>query len=369
MRQKLSLAGTKRAAVCCGALLAVFSAVGLFAYSTLQDNVGTLAAPQPVVTRWASLPVTWLMNSYTPNSNVSTAGCASGDPSSCIQQSLANGFATWAGAMVAGQSLTNLSVSYSGPSTVTSPNVTDCQNVIGFSDAASDFSTGTIAFTEVATVTASQYRCSDGSIKACSLPSCIADADIEFNPGENFSTSTSAPSGVFSLQSVATHEEGHLLGMDHSGIGHTVMFPFGDTSSAGEELSLSSDDAIGISFLYPCTTPSSGSSNCTASFSVATGKISGTVSQSGTGSFGAHVVAIDTSTGNVVIDGLTNPDGTYTLVGVPPGNYYILAVPLAPDDSSGIVTLGDFSGWDCGYGDSNCSNVPQNPTNYTGRYF
>lgn len=369
MRWKQSFAGVKRTAVCCGALLAVFSAVGLFAYSTFQDNLGTLVAPQPVVTRWASLPVTWLMNSYTPNNNVSVPGCVSGDTSSCIQQSLESGFTTWMGATVAGQSLTNLSVSYSGPSTIQSPDVTDCRNVIGFSDAASDFSTGVIAFTEVATVTMSQYSCSDGSIKSCGLPSCIADADIEFNPDENFSTSTSPSSGTFSLQSVATHEEGHLLGMDHSGIGHTVMFPFGDTSLAGQQLSLASDDAIGISFLYPCTTPSSAGSNCTASFSTATGKISGTVSLSGTGAFGAHVVAIDASTGNVVMDGLSNPDGTYTLVGVPPGSYYILTLPLAPDDSSGILTLGDFSGWDCGYGDANCNNAPQNPTNYTGRYF
>ena len=204
-----------------------------------------------------------------------------------------------------------------------------------------------------------QYSCSGGTKGTCDLPSCIVDTDIEFNPSEAFYITTAPSSGTaFNLQSVATHEEGHLLNMDHSGIGHTVMVPFGDTSLAGQNLSLTSDDAVGISFLYP-------SSN----FSTATGKISGTVSLNGTGTFGAHVVAIDTSTGNVVMDGLTKPDGTYTLVGVPPGNYYILALPLAPDSSSGTVTLGDFSGWDCGYGDSQCNSMPQNPTDYVGRYF
>jgi hypothetical protein len=357
MKRKRFFSRTRRATLCGAALVMVFSAAVLFAYNTFQENVGTSV---PAISRWANLPVTWLMNSYRPNNNVDTTGCSPpGDPSSCIQQSLANGFVTWMGATVAGQSLTNLNVSYSGPSTVQSPDVTDCQNVIGFSDTnSSDFPTGAIAFTELGTVTASQYRCSDGSIKTCNLASCIADADIEFNPNENFSTSTNPSSGTFSLQSVATHEEGHLLGMDHSGIGHTIMFPFGDTVAAGQETSLTTDDAIGISFLYP-------SSN----FNTATGKISGTVTLNGTGTFAAHVIAINTTTGNVVMDGLTNPDGTYTLVGVPPGSYHILVLPLAADDSSGIVVLNDFSGWDCGYGDSQCNGIPQNPTNYTGRYF
>jgi hypothetical protein len=146
--------------------------------------------------------------------------------------------------------------------------------------------------------------------------------------------------------------------MDHSGIGHTIMFPFGDTVAAGQQLTLSSDDAIGISFLYS-----------SPNFSTATGEISGKVTLNSAGAFGAHVVAIDTATGNVVMDGLTAPDGTYTLVGVPPGSYQILVLPLAPDVNSGIVVLDDFSGWECGYGDSNCNSIPQNPTNYTGKYF
>jgi len=375
MNRKRSWTRTKRAALGSGALLIVFSAVVLFAYNTFQDNVGTLQAPQPVVPLWTNLPVTWLLNPATPSNDVSTTGCSS-SASTCIQQSLAAGFTTWTSALVQGQSLTDISVQYDPTlSSKTAPDVSDCQNVMGFSDAASDFSTGTIAFTELGTVTrptgttgSFQYACSGGANKICNLASCIADADIEFNPNETFYTTT-VPSGTaFNLQSVATHEEGHLLGMDHSGIGHTIMFPFGDTVAAGQQLSLSSDDAIGISFLYPCT-PTSVTGNCTANFSSATGEISGTVSLNSTGTFGAHVVAIDTATGNVVMDGLTAPDGTYTLVGVPPGNYHILVLPLAPDDNSGIVSLGDFSGWECGYGDPNCNSIPQNPTNYTGKYF
>ena len=387
MNRKRSWVRRTRVALGCGALLVAFSAVALFAYNTFQDNLGTLQAPQPVVARWASLPVTWLLNPATPSNNVSTTGCSIGNPSSCIQQSLALGFTTWTSAVVQiqaqFQSLTNLSVQYDPTlSSLTTPNATDCKNVIGFSDTTSgDFSTGTIAFTQVATVTrptptttSFSYNCTDPTTnvtttKTCNLDDCIADADIEFNPNENFSTSTTPPANTFSIQSVATHEEGHLLGMDHSGIGHAIMFPFGDTTAAGQETALSTDDAIGVSYLYPCTSPP-GPSNCTASFSSSTGEISGTVSLNSAGTFAAQVVAINATTGNVVMDGLTAPDGSYTLVGAPPGSYHILVLPLAPDVNSGIVVLDDFSGWDCGYADpASCTTVPQNFTNYTGRYF
>ncbi len=269
-------------------------------------------------------------------------------------------------AQVAGQRLTTVSVSNPpGSSTLTAPNAQDCQNVIGFSDtSSSDFPTGTIAFTQIATVTAPSptsvpftYPCSGGTTKTCNFQDCIGDADMEFNPTVNFSTSLAPPSGTFSLQSVATHEEGHVLGLDHSGIGHVVMFPYGDSAVAGQQTQLATDDAIGISFLYP-----------NSNFNTATGVISGQVTRGGSGIFGAHVVAVNANTGLAVTDGLTAPDGTYKLNGVPPGYYYILALPLASNSDEGILTMDNFSGWDCGYSDSGCKTIPQNPTSYTGRY-
>ena len=369
MRHKHSGGGARRIAMGLGALAIMLSAALLFGYNTFQDNLGTIQAPVPVVPRWATLPVEWLLNASVPSNNVS--GC-SGSLATCIQQTLAAGFTTWTSAKVSGQTLTDLTVQYAGSSALTSPNAADCQNVIGFSDtSSSDFPTGTIAFTQVATVTrpagtsgSFQYNCG-GVTKTCDLDDCMADADIEFNPNISFSTSSTPPSGSFSLQSVATHEEGHSLGLDHSGIAHAVMFPFGDTTSAGQQLTLSADDAIGISYLYPCT---SITGNCTGIFSTATGVISGTVSLSGSGIFAAHVVAVNASTGNVVTDGLTSSDGTYKLIGIPPGNYFVLALPLAPNSGSGILALDNFSGWECGYADSGCTTVPQNPTSYTGRY-
>src|SRR5207249_10542034 len=114
----------------------------------------------------------------------------------------------------------------------------------------------------------------------CNVDACIADADIVFNPAENFSTTTTPVSGDFDAQSVATHEIGHMLGLDHSGLAGTVMDPFGDTGSS-QQRNLALDDTVGIAFLYPA-----------AGFSTSTGIISGAITQNGTGIFGSHVVAV-----------------------------------------------------------------------------
>ncbi|HET7100326.1 MAG TPA: matrixin family metalloprotease, partial [Terriglobia bacterium] len=338
MKQKQRAGGKTGIAAALVAVAAMFSAVLAFGYNPFQDNLGTIDSPIPVIAFWNSVPVEWLLNPDTPNGNVSEPGCQAGSPGTCIQLELSNGFSTWTSAQVpingTPQSLTNVTVSYSGTSTLTGPAFDDCQNVVGFSDTTSgDFSTGTIAFTQVATATRPSnvqsgtsftYTCRNGSSKTCDFDDCIADADIEFNPSVNFTTSLTPPANTFNLQSVATHEEGHLLGLDHSGIGHTVMFPFGDSTVAHQQTTLATDDAVGISFLYP-------SSNYLSS----TGAISGTVNLSGSGVFGAHVVAVNANTGNAVIDGITAANGAYTLDGVPPGNYYVLALPFSPNADSG----------------------------------
>ncbi|MGH9454932.1 MAG: carboxypeptidase-like regulatory domain-containing protein, partial [Terriglobia bacterium] len=72
--------------------------------------------------------------------------------------------------------------------------------------------------------------------------------------------------------------------------------------------------------------------------------LSGQVSLNSDGLYAAHVVAVDKSSGAAVVDGLSGPDGSYKLVGVPPGTYQVLVEPL-----TGVYTLSDFNGWTCGY--------------------
>ena len=50
------------------------------------------------------------------------------------------------------------------------------------------------------------------------FPGQILEADILFNPAIPFSTDLAAVADRIDLQSRATHEAGHLLGLDHSGL-------------------------------------------------------------------------------------------------------------------------------------------------------
>jgi hypothetical protein len=76
----------------------------------------------------------------------------------------------------------------------------------------------------------------------------ILDADTHYNPGYTWSN-TGAASAI-DAQSVATHEIGHQLGLDHTPIQDATMFYAtgqGDTS----QRSLHSDDIAGLCHLYP----------------------------------------------------------------------------------------------------------------------
>jgi hypothetical protein len=330
------------------AVVSLFS-LAILAFNPEQDN-----ANGPVPTRWASAQVIWSLNPSA--NNVITAGGTD------ISTTITDAFKTWQQAQVGGQSLLSLIITRGPDTTANGVNSSDCVNTISFMDpnASADFPSGTIAVTFIATVfgspTGGTYSCtSPPTSRSCPLRSCIADGDIVFNPAEQFSTTTPPAPNAFDLQSVATHEIGHLLGLDHSGIAHAVMYPFGDTSAAGVQRTLSVDDAAGISFLYP-----------NSSFAAATGTVSGSVLLGPTGAFAAHVVAIDAATGNAVIDGLTDTQGHYSLTGVPPGTYNVLALPLA-----GAFDIMNFTGWECGYTSNplNCTGFPATPTNYTGKFY
>jgi Matrixin len=111
------------------------------------------------------------------------------------------------------------------------------------------------------------------------------------------------------------HEFGHTLGLQHtltSGVMSTLW-----TSAASKASPLGTDDIAGISVLYPSD-----------DYLQTVGSISGRVTLGSNGLNLASVVALSPS--NPAISILTNPDGSYRMDGVPPGQYFVYTHPLPP---------------------------------------
>jgi hypothetical protein len=112
------------------------------------------------------------------------------------------------------------------------------------------------------------------------------------------------------------HEFGHTLGLQHtmtSSVMSTLV-----TSASSKASPLGSDDIAAISQLYP-----------TDKYLSTVGAISGRVTSKDKGVNMASVVAIAPNTQPVST--LTNPDGTYQLVGLTPQtSYYVYVHPLPP---------------------------------------
>lgn len=111
------------------------------------------------------------------------------------------------------------------------------------------------------------------------------------------------------------HEFGHTLGLQHT-LTSSVMSTLW-TSAASKATPLGADDVAGISLLYPAD-----------KYLSTVGSISGRVTLGGNGVSLASVVALSPS--NPAISTLSNPDGTYEIDGIPPGQYFIYAHPLPP---------------------------------------
>jgi uncharacterized protein (TIGR03437 family) len=112
------------------------------------------------------------------------------------------------------------------------------------------------------------------------------------------------------------HELGHTLGLQHTFTSSAMSTE--ETRDTNRVRSLDPDDVAALSILY-------GKSGWRSAY----GSISGKVTLSGQAVALASVVALP-EVGSPV-SALTNPDGSYTIDGVPPGSYLLYVHPLPPD--------------------------------------
>jgi len=304
--------------------------VGLFvvlcaiapAFAWLPEVTGT---GTPATDRWnfGGFPVAWNLNPQT-GSNI--------QGSRSVHDVIAASFATWLAAPNA-----TINVSEGPITTVSSEAASPASvNLICFVCTDADFSKDNTTLAVTITTTTDSAGQNDGHGGTAAFAGELIKADIIFNPSVQFSTD---PGGVGEdLQTVATHEIGHFLGLDHSAVVRAVMFPF-----ASDLTTLSYDDVAGISALYPKGTPD-----------YTSGSISGTVQfASGTPVFGAHVFAESTTTSEPLgpnirkspIGTLSKPDGSYTISGLPADSYNVTAEPL-----DGPVSSSDIDGFPSAYG-------------------
>lgn len=111
------------------------------------------------------------------------------------------------------------------------------------------------------------------------------------------------------------HEFGHAIGLQHSMTSAAMSTAVTRATMKGAPLT--ADDIASVSLLYP-----------TANFAATTGSITGFVALNNAGVNMASVVAL--SLNGTAIGSLTNPDGTYRIDGVPPGQYLVYVHPLPP---------------------------------------
>jgi hypothetical protein len=143
----------------------------------------------------------------------------------------------------------------------------------------------------------------------------ILDADIKYNEDFTFDASGTPPGGTIDLEAVATHESGHLLGLDHSFLTAATMYPF----YAFPQRTLDPDDIAGVSSIYPDPT-----------FYSTTGRIRGSVRTLITDRplYGINAVAVSALGQVDIASALSEDTGEFVLPGLLPGSYYVRIQPV-----------------------------------------
>ena len=196
-----------------------------------------------------------------------------------------------------------LKLAFGGLSDMTMPETTPGIDVVFDTDTVP----GLLAYTVVSTVSNPGAYLANG---ATSLPIVNSTMHLYSDLAAN---QQSSYSDAFFLTIV--HEFGHTLGLQHTLTSSVMSTQI--TSATTKAAPLATDDTVGVSLLYPAN-----------GFPAGTGSVTGTVTLAGNGVNLASVVALSLT--GVAVSGLTNPDGTYRIDGIPPGQYYVYAHPLPP---------------------------------------
>jgi hypothetical protein len=165
----------------------------------------------------------------------------------------------------------------------------------------------------------------------------LVEADIFLNSFFDWSVAAGGQSGRYDVQSIVTHETGHLLGLGHSALGETdltpvgriviakeaVMFPIAFPPGTILDRTVQQDDRAGLESIYG-----------TSSFAHETGAIAGRVTLNGTGLFGAHVIASNVTTGGLTGGFALDTQGSFVISSLAPGLYLVRAEPLDDADVS-----------------------------------
>jgi uncharacterized protein (TIGR02145 family) len=229
-----------------------------------------------------------------------------------ICKQIQSAFSNWSGIATSAMSF---SYDLTTPSKYAS--ASDKVNLVSFKDDKFPFSPGVLA------VTAKTLN-----LGATDTEAQIIDADIIFNPfyvdNANYNlgiADNTSYSGFFDIQSIATHEIGHILGLLHSGVYNSTMwFEIGQGTIMR---SLEQDDKSWLSYRYPNK----------SKYDKAFGSISGNIKYGYNNDpvAGAIVLAVNPATDYAVVHAYSDVNGNYLIPAVPPGSYRVYIMPLDGD--------------------------------------